>query len=301
MKRRGATFAEHRSGSLRLVAIAAALTLLSGCVNWGDDSAGAGKLGEGDQYVALGDSYTAAPGTGPVTAKDGCLRSSTNYPHQVASRLDLELTDVSCSGATTQHAVNPQLLGTISRPPQADAVTGTTDLVTVSLGANDFNLFAGVLFACTALRAKDPAGAPCAAVDAAAGANSVERRAAQIEKRIVALIRLVKKRAPQARVIIVGYPQFFPSAGPCEQLPLAAGDFELARRVNELLVQAQLEAAATTKVGYVDVFTATKGHDMCADEPWIAGLKPVRPKAMFYHPYPKEQRVVADLLVKLLG
>jgi lysophospholipase L1-like esterase len=287
---------------LRVAAIVAAMALLSACVNWGGDPApGEGQLREGDEYVALGDSYTAAPGTGPVEVKDGCLRSSTNYPHQVAERLDLKLIDVSCSGATTQHAVNPQALGTVSRPPQVDAVSGTTDLVTVSLGANDFNVFAGILFSCPALRAKDPAGAPCTALDAAAGKNSVKRRGAQIEKRIVEVVRLVKQRAPKARIIIVGYPQFFPVDGPCDQLPLAAGDFALARHVNELLVRAQLEAAAKLKVEYVDVFTATKGHDMCADEPWIAGLRPARPKAMFYHPFPKEQRVVADMLVKLLS
>jgi lysophospholipase L1-like esterase len=294
-------FVARWTSSLRVIAIAMAVALLSACVNWGGDPApGEGELRAGDEYVALGDSYTAAPGTGPVEVKDGCLRSSTNYPHQVAERLDLKLTDVSCSGATTRHVMNPQALGSISRPPQADAVVGTTDLVTISLGANDFNVFAGILFACPAVRAKDPAGAPCTALDAATGKNSVKRRGAQIEKRIVEVVRLVKQRAPKARIIIVGYPQFFPSAGPCEQLPLAAGDFALARGVNELLVQAQLEAAAALKVEYVDMFTATEGHDMCAADPWIAGFKPARPQAMFYHPYPKEQRVVADMLVKLL-
>ncbi len=266
----------------------------------GEAAKDSNTLRKGDEYVALGDSYTAAPGTGPVAAKDGCLRSTTNYPHQVATRLGLKLTDVSCSGATTQHALNPQALGSISRPPQMDAVSGTTDLVTVSLGANDFNVFAGILFTCTALRAKDPAGAPCTALDTAAGKNSVEQRSVQIEKRIVALARLAKSRAPAARVVIVGYPQFFPSDGPCDQLPLAAGDYKLARRINELLVKAQRQAAATSKVEYLDVFTATEAHDMCAADPWIAGLNPDQPKAMFYHPYPREQRVVADLLVDLL-
>ena len=291
----------RRNSPLRVTVLAVAATLLSGCgfLPGGATRDEAG-LQKGDEYVALGDSYTAAPGTGPVPVRDGCLRSSTNYPHQVAKLLELKLTDVSCSGATTQHALKQQPLGAVSRPPQLKAVTNSTDLVTVSLGANDFSIFAGVLFACTALRATNPTGAPCADVDAAAGKNSVASRGDQIEKRIVGVIRLVKKRAPTARIVIVGYPQFFPPSGPCDQLPLADGDFALARRVNEMVVQAQLAAAATEQVEYLDVFAATEGHDMCADDPWIAGSKPVRSKAMFYHPYVQEQRVVADLLVKLL-
>ena len=81
---------------------------------------------------------------------------------------------------------------------------------------------------------------------------------------------------------------------------LAAGDYPLARRVNEMLVRAQENAAERTNAEYVDVFAATAGHDMCADDPWIAGIKPAGSDAMLYHPYPVEQQVVADLLVDLL-
>lgn len=257
-------------------------------------------LNKGDHYVAMGDSYTSAPDNGPETGQPGCFQTAGNYPHQVAKRLGLDLTDASCGGAMTTHVTRPQPLGPITLPPQADALSRTTDLVTVSLGANDFGMYGGVVFGCVAMRDRNPSGAPCAAADAAAGPTSVARRFPEIERRLIAIIQLVKRRSPKARIVVVGYPQFFPEAGPCTQLPLAADDFQFAYLINKLLVQAQKNAAERSKVDYVDVFTATKGHDMCSDDPWIAGMTPSSADAMYYHPYPEEQRVVADLLVDLL-
>jgi lysophospholipase L1-like esterase len=288
--------------ALLIAGIAVALSSLTACGDKASPHAVPGhkQLHKGDQYVAIGDSYTSAPRLGPPADRIGCLQTTVNYPHQVAQRLGLQLTDVSCGGATTQKLTQPQLLGNISQPPQIDALSRTTDLVTISLGANDSGVFGGVVFVCPAVRAKDPTGAPCTAANAAAGKNSVEHRIASLEKRLVAVIKLVKERAPKARVVVVGYPQFFPAAGPCDQLPLADGDFSLAHKVNKLLVQAQKNAAAKSKVEYVDVFKATKGHDMCAAEPWMAGLKPGRADAMPYHPFPQEQHAVTELLVDLL-
>lgn len=292
-----------RRWHISLTAGIAMVLLLSACGggDGGPDLPRRDPLRKGSQYVALGDSYTTAPRTGPVAARDGCMQSTTNYPHQVATRLGLTLIDVSCSGATTQHVTNPQVIGAVRRPPQLAAVSHTTDLVTISLGANDFNTFGAVIFSCTGIRARNPAGAPCAAVDTAKGKGSVvERRISQIEALLVTVIRLTMKRASTARVVVVGYPQFFPATGPCAQLPLATGDFRFAHRVNELLVRAQRKAATKTKADYVNVFAATRGHDICSDEPWIAGLKPTRSDALPYHPYPEEQRVVTELVVDLL-
>jgi lysophospholipase L1-like esterase len=257
-------------------------------------------IDKGDRYVAIGDSYTAAPGTGPVSADNGCEQSTTNYPHLVARRLRLHLVDVSCGGASTLHVAAPEVLGRVDQPPQGQSVTRATDLVTVSLGANDFMTFFDVVYRCTTLRAADPEGAPCATSDAVAGTNSVARRAGRIERRLVRVIRLVRARAPSARIVVVGYPQIFPVRGPCTQLPVAAGDFAFVRHVNELLVHAQKQAATTARVTYLDTFKATQGHDMCADQPWIAGATPKPARVLAYHPYPEEQRVIADLLVDVL-
>jgi lysophospholipase L1-like esterase len=253
---------------------------------------------KGDEYVAIGDSYTAAPGAGEPL--NDCLQTTTNYPRKVAAKLHLRLVDVSCGGATTANVMGPQIMGSIPHPPQADALSRGTDLVTVSLGANDFNTFGAVAFGCIAVRSQDPSGAPCQTADAAATGRTLEQNTREIERLLVDVIRLVAKRAPAARVVVVGYPEFFPTSGPCAELPLALGDYAFAHRTNELLVRAQKRAAAETKVEYVDVFTASRGHDVCAQDPWIAGLHPTRTDTMPLHPFPKEQQFVADLLIDRL-
>lgn len=260
--------------------------------------AGPPPITAGAEYVAIGDSATGAPGNSPPEANDGCLQSSNNYPHQVAAKLGLKLTDVSCGGATTQvHLSQP--IGQFSVPPQVDALTPTTDLVTLSLGANDFGTFGSIVGYCTAVRSENPAGAPCEA-DPARGLSANEEKIATIENRLVKAIRLVQERAPEARILVVGYPEFFPESGPCTQLTLASGDYAFARRINELLVRAQKQAAERTKVEFVDVYEPTRGHNMCADDPWIAGAYPTRSDAIPYHPYPEEQRLVAKLLIDRL-
>ena len=70
-------------------------------------AAGRGPRGRYSPYVAMGDSYTAAPLV-PDRHGDGCLRSSHNYPALVAAALPAELVDVSCSGADSTSLVGVQ-------------------------------------------------------------------------------------------------------------------------------------------------------------------------------------------------
>ncbi len=61
------------------------------------------------RYVALGDSYTAAPYVYLTDVANGCLRSSGNYPALLAERLDVaKHVDVSCSGATSKDLAGRQ-------------------------------------------------------------------------------------------------------------------------------------------------------------------------------------------------
>mgnify|MGYP000464298674 FL=1 len=57
----------------------------------------------GARYVALGSSFASAPGLGrPVPGSPPeAGRTDVNYPHLLARQLQLSLTDVTSSGATT--------------------------------------------------------------------------------------------------------------------------------------------------------------------------------------------------------
>ena len=89
----------------------------------------------------LGMSRSAArwrPGPGSGRRRDGAPfragRSARNYPHLVAERLGLDLVDVTFSGATTANVLTDRQHGA---PPQIEALDGSEELVTVTIGGND--------------------------------------------------------------------------------------------------------------------------------------------------------------------
>lgn len=271
----------------------------------GDPSRNKGRvIVAGDEYVAMGDSYTAAPLTGPTVADDGCVQSETNYPKQLADTLGLELTDVSCGGADTSSIAGEFVTLRVreTKPPQGDALSASTDLVTVSIGANDDRIY-GSLLVCLGLAASDPDGKPCATIDeqATARGDGSPQRLARMEDNLVEVLRFVAGKAPEARIVVVGYPNFVPERT-CEQFPVASGDLPWIASINDGLVRAQERAAAEAGAEFLDIYDVTDGHDFCSDDPWVAGAAPdpaIGPAAP-YHPYPKVQQVVADRLEALL-
>ena len=245
------------------------------------------------RYVALGDSYTAAPGVPGATSNDGCLRSSGNYPHLLAASLPVRrLVDVSCGGADTDDVRRPQLRGV---SPQLDAVTADADLVTIGLGGNDAQLFGRLLATCLRQEAATTAGTPCA--DSLG--PSVPAALTRIETNLTGVVRDVRRKAPDAKILLVGYPQIIPATGRCAEVPFAPGDYRFARRVNQGLTEAVERAATATRTTYVDLWAASKGHDVCSADPWINGLS--GPGAAPFHPFAAEQAEVARLVAAALG
>ena len=254
------------------------------------------------RYVAIGDSYTAAPLVPPTDVSTICLRSGVNYPALVARAMPgTRLTDVSCSGATTADVTAPQEGRDGSVPPQIDAVTPRTDLVTIGLGGNDDGLFEAVLGHCLEVAASDPSGAPCRTAFARRSPQQLTRTFADIRHHIAGVVRDVRRRAPDVRVLVIGYPQIVPASGRCEDLPLAAGDYRFGRTINHGLTRAVRRGAADARATYVDLWGPTAGHDICAPDPWINGRVTSAARALAYHPLAVEQRHVADLVLAALG
>jgi lysophospholipase L1-like esterase len=253
------------------------------------------------RYVALGDSYTAAPLVPETDVNNGCLRSTNNYPALVAAELPgTELVDVSCSGAASASMVGVQQTGNQSQPPQFDALTKDTDLVTVGIGGNDFNLFATLIGTCARLRDSDPKGAPCREEFSSGGTDRLTRELRQIRGHVAAVVSGIRDRAPRAHVVVVGYPQIVPDEGTCPRLlPLATGDYPYARRINEGLARA-VQAGARKADEFVDTFGPSAGHDICADEPWINGRATDPSRALAFHPFAEEQQAVAELVLEKL-
>lgn len=255
-------------------------------------------------YVAMGDSYTAAHGVPGTNWLDGCLQSRRNYPNLVAETLpDAELVDVSCSGAATHHMWDERDYGTIQHPPQLDALTVDTDLVTVSIGYNDFRLFATLFGRCAELAETDPRGSPCQdRLIRPNGYDYLAKRVTIIGQRLKKVLREIRLRAPEARILVVSYPHLLPATGYCRsRVPLAEGDYPYVRGINEAMSVAQRKAAESVDgAEYVDVTTASIGHDVCSDDPWVAGIDPVPTRAAAFHPFAVEQRAVAELILAQL-
>lgn len=255
--------------------------------------------GEYPRYVAIGDSYTAAPLVPETDEQDGCLRSTGNYPALVADAFEgTALVDVSCSGASTTSLIGAQrTFDGAAQPPQLQAVTKDTSLVTLSIGGNDFGLFSTIVGACVEAAQGDPGGSPCADV----AADDAPEVLATIEQRVASAVAGIQDRAPEARVLVVGYPQIVPQGdSSCDALPLAEGDLPFARTVNRGLAEALEEAARASGAEYVDVYALTEGHDVCSDDPWIAGRETIPGEALAFHPTAEEQQAVADEIIRVL-
>ncbi|HLN77240.1 MAG TPA: SGNH/GDSL hydrolase family protein [Nocardioidaceae bacterium] len=254
------------------------------------------------KYVALGDSYTAAPLVPNTDLANGCFRSDNNYPHLVADQLDIDkLVDVSCSGAETGDLTHRQhTVGDATVRPQLAAVTRDTDLVTLGIGGNDFDLFHTLVATCSRLRREDPAGSPCARTLAARGVRLVAETR-QISARVERSVRMIQRRAPKATVVLVGYLRLVPTTGRCPGLAFAQGDYAFGTRVSTALNAAIERAARRTGSRFVDMYAASAGHDVCADVPWVNGRQTVQGEALAYHPFAAGQDAVAEELVKVLG
>ena len=86
-----------------------------------------------------------------------------------------------------------------------------------------------------------------------------------------------------------------------QELPLAAGDYAEGRRINRALDRALARAAARTRVAFVDMYAASRGHDICSSDPWVNGRQTDRQKALAYHPFAAGMRADAAGVLAALG
>jgi lysophospholipase L1-like esterase len=244
-------------------------------------------MGATGRYVALGDSYTAGPlipnqSLNPL----GCLRSDHNYPHLVQPGLTTaSLSDVSCSGATTNDMFNAQSTSAGTNPPQLNALTTDTRVVTLGIGGNDIG-FSDIVLNCARLNPFDP----CKDDYVHGSTDDVSVRIGATAPKVDAVIAAIHARSPSARVHVVGYPVILPASGSgCwPSVPILPTDVSYLR-AKEIELNGMLAArAAADGAFYVDTYTSSVGHDVCrgTGTRWVEGLipsstaAPVHPNAL---------------------
>ena len=252
------------------------------------------------RYVNMGDSYSAGSGVLPLAAgsNPSCTRSQLNWGHDLAAAHGYQLTDVSCGGAQTKDYYSPQFPGV---PPQLDALSRSTQLVTMTIGGNDSNVFVNSVAACGAAGARTAGqGSPCKDMYGDSFRTTIR---ASTYPNLLRALSAVRAKAPKARVAISGYLQILPPTTGCYPImPVAVGDVPYLNDIQATLNDAVRRAAAQTGVTYLDVSGISAGHDACAPigtrwvEPVVGSTNyvPVHPNAL-------GEQAMADRATAVLG
>jgi lysophospholipase L1-like esterase len=209
------------------------------------------------EYVALGDSYASGAGAGSYV--DGsCRRSSNAYP-ALRGKDFPSFRFVACSGATTK-----------SLRSQFRALTPATTFVTITVGGNDLG-FSDVMTTCTLKGDR--------ACESRVGkARDFTRD--QLPARLDATYATIRTAAPNAELVVLGYPRLFTPDDECRTLSRAKRQAlnDAADELSGVIADAASRAGAR----YVDVREAFADHGVCSAEPWINAL--VNPTGDSYHP-----------------
>ncbi|MGW5052961.1 SGNH/GDSL hydrolase family protein [Actinokineospora sp. NPDC004072] len=251
------------------------------------------------RYVALGDSF-AAVGTLTAIRTDpiGCARAADNYPAGVAARIKPEqFVDVSCGGAQIPDLTSPQDVLGGPNPPQFDALTRDTDLVTVSIGGNDVG-FGEIITTCSRLSVTNPFGAPCKAHFG----DELDQRIAALGPRIAEVVAQIRERSPEARIVVVGYLRILPPRGGCwPVVPIAYGDVPHFAGIQDLLNDTIGRYATQAGATFVNPGVTT-GHDVCQlpHVKWVEGIIPTSPSVPV-HPNARGQAHVASITAAAIG
>jgi hypothetical protein len=240
-------------------------------------------------YVSLGDSYVSGPAILPpaLGAPLDCLQSARNYPHLTAGALGLALHDVSCSGATTGDFTTAQYP---DQPPQFNALSASTGVVTVGIGGNDNNLFVGTLATCGAEDLIFPFGTPCKATFG----NKLAEEIAADGPVVGAALHQIHVLSPSAKVLVVGYPDILPQSGNCwPTVPLTTGDTAYLNGVEQELNAMLASEAGANGAVFLDTYTPGIGHDACKSigTRWV---EPVLPESDAFSVHPNERGMEAE-------
>jgi lysophospholipase L1-like esterase len=234
----------------------------------------------------------------PAAQPPGCLRSTKAYPVLVAQALGAQLTDVACTNAGVNMMTGPQKTYLGTNPAQLTALKADDRLVLLTLGGDDLG-FLNVLQECMKVSVASPSGSPCEAHYTAGGTDQLAASVTAEASKIALVLADIREHAPQARVVVVGYPDLFPQSGGCwPAVPLATGDIAYLRGI-EVKSNAMLATdAAAAGDTFVNTYTPTIGHDFCQPESNrdVEGLLPGS-LALPFHPNAKGQQAMADAVL----
>jgi len=210
-----------------------------------------GPAASGTTYAALGDSYSSGVGTASYTLDSACKRSNYAYPYLWAQKHPgTTLSFVACSGAKTSDVLATQI----------QAVSGATNLVTMTIGGNDIG-FASLIYQCTLSN--------CSVALDSTRANLESTLGSALDQVYTA----VKSRAASgATIVVLGYPRVFSGASCFASLGISSTEETKANQLSDALDALIAKHAAAAGVVYESATTPFTGHAICSSSPWLNGL-----------------------------
>jgi lysophospholipase L1-like esterase len=274
------------------------------------------------RYVAMGDSYSSGEGASdyePGTdfddrddawpfnndqeAHNRCHRSADAYARILGGNNAFAggSTFVACSGSVISDLDNPNHKDT-GEKPQTDALGADVSLVTLTLGGNDLG-FADVVQDCIM---NGESNVPFLATCQEKHNKRIAQRLPELRRQLMAAYQEIHQKSPNARIVVVGYPQLFVD-NPSDRVGdlLFAQDQrwmnQKAADLNAMLASAAKEAGAE----FVDPTDTFRGHGIGSSDPWINDLEFGGPGWMVhgpgsFHPNATGHAALAELIQQQL-
>ncbi len=200
-------------------------------------------------YVALGDSYSSGVGADGYDP-GSCSRTPRAYaPLWVAGHTVASFTFAACSGAKTDDVRNSQL----------GSLNPSTTLVTITIGGNDAG-FVNVVTTC--ILGTD--GSCRWMVD---GAKWYIQNV--LPGKLDQTYGAIRGRAPNARLVVLGYPRLFELTSSCNVFGLDLAKRTMMDGAADTMAGVLAARAAAAGATYVDVRNAFAGHGICSADYWI--------------------------------
>jgi lysophospholipase L1-like esterase len=201
-------------------------------------------------YVAMGDSYSSGVGTGSYTLDSACKRSVYAYPYLFTQKHTMgSFSFVACSGAKTTDLIAKQL----------PSLSATTNLVTVTIGGNDIG-FASLIQQCTL--------SDCTA----ALLNTTANLGTTLAPALDTAFADVRQAAPNATVIVLGYPRAFSGSSCLGTLGITSTEEKDANALADALDSMISYYAGKNSLTYRSAISSWAGHAVCSSSPWLNGL-----------------------------
>ncbi|MDT0320286.1 SGNH/GDSL hydrolase family protein [Streptomyces millisiae] len=215
-------------------------------------------------YVALGDSYSSGNGAGSYISSSGdCHRSNNAFPARwAAANSPSGFAFVACSGAVTTDVLNNQL----------GSLNSSTTLVSITIGGNDAG-FADAMTTCVT-------GSDSTCLNRLNTARTYINNT--LPGRLDAVYSAVRSRAPNARVVVLGYPHMYIEPSPWYCLGLSNTKREAINDTSDALNSVISARAAAHGFRFGDVRPTFNDHELCSGDDYLHDVR--IPVWESYHP-----------------